>query len=209
MTRDIAGFEKTLCATKLYRQASVTAVLVWILSNRESTQITQEFKIDNLARVVLGAGASSKRPANRECIKEMRTRRSSGWHSMSETIAPRGAYFLDLDESNWIVFPTVAMHRAEILQLHVSAPSLVLHPCWRCSDLVDAALDLHLLQNGLAPCVFATFSALGATQFETRQQHETPATVCWIVTTKIKTSFSQGHCIEWRLVKICDRIKPP
>ena len=55
----------------------------WILNERESAQITQEFKIDNLARVVLGAGTGSKRPANWNAIKEMRASRSSGWHRMS------------------------------------------------------------------------------------------------------------------------------
>ena len=97
--------------------------------------------------------------------------------------------------------------------MHGSALSLEHRCCSRCTDLVDAVLDLHLLQKGLVVCVVAAclalFSELGATHPEVQQQHETPATVCWIATMKIKTSFSHAVCIRTRVVKIADGIKPP
>lgn len=104
------------------------------------------------------------------------------------------------------------MHGTEALHLHGSALSLEHRCCSRCTDLVDAVLDLHLLQKGLVVCVVAAclalFSELGATHPEVQQQHETPATVCWIVTKKIKTSFIHALCITSRLVKIRAGIKP-
>lgn len=105
------------------------------------------------------------------------------------------------------------MHGTEALHLHGSALSLEHRCCSYCTDLADAVLDLHLLQKGLVLCVVAAclalFSELGATHPEVQQQHETPVTVCWIATMKIKTSFSHAVCIRTRVVKIADGIKPP
>lgn len=131
-----------------------------ILNERESAQITQEFKTDNLARVVLGAGTGMKRPANREVVKEMRASRSSGWHMMSITMTPTEVNFLDFDGSTGTVFASVAMHWTEALHLHGSALSLVQLCCSRCTDLADGVLALHLLQKGLVLCVVAACVAL-------------------------------------------------
>jgi hypothetical protein len=132
----------------------------WILNERESAQITQEFKTDNLARVVLGAGAIAKRPANREVVKEMRASRSSGWQTVSNTMTPREVNFLDFDGSTRTSLASVAAHWTEALHLQGSALSLE-HLCSsRCTDLADAALDLHLLQKGLVVCVVAACLAL-------------------------------------------------
>jgi hypothetical protein len=163
---------------------------------RESIQITQELKSDNLERIVIGAGSISKGLDNREAIKEMRACRSSRWHNRSEISAPTGACFFVFEDSNLTELTCVATQSIDVLQLHVSVLSLGLEPDCFPVDLADANLDLHLLQAGLVEEVIAACSDPPAMAPDAIQQHETPATVCWIVTKKIKTSFIHALCIR-------------
>jgi len=138
----------------------------------------------------------------------MRACRSSRWHNRLEISAPTGACFFVFEDSDLTELTCVATHWKDVLQLHVSVLSLGLEPVCFPVDLADTNLDLHLLQAGFVAEDIAARLDPPAMAPDAIQQHETPATVCWIVTKKIKTSFIHACCITSRLVKIRAGIKP-